>query len=223
MGLYTPIDKDKTLIESKFLEKYYELIGKKISLAFAKYIAFLLNSYVEKGKSFTKIIDSKLDAYTDKEYRVEVYKVLAKATQDGKWSLEHHLRIIENPDSSPIKNTYYQFHKLIHFFYSQREFRNELPELTHLSHKTEAQKTCEWLISLVQKDKNKEKTINWLKNQQHYVQVTFTEILLRQAKEVSMKNILTYLYDDEWNPIRIGLNELLRIFFNEPNPKSGQI
>jgi len=218
-GLYSPIDKDKNLIESKFLEKYYELIGKKVNLEYAKYIAFLLPKYIDKGKSFFKLIDSKLDAYTDKDYRVEVYKILVQATQQGEWSLEHQFKILDNPDSLLIKNQYYQFHKLIHFYYWKKEFKNELPVPSLASHRTLAEKACEWLISLVQNDKNKEKTINWLKNQQHYTQVTFTEILLRQAKHVSIKSIWTYLYDDEWNPNRIGLNELLRIFFNEPKPR----
>lgn len=217
-GLYAPIDKDKTLIESKFLEKYYELIGKKAKIEYAQYIAFLLNSYIEEGKSFAKLIDVNLEAYKDKDYRVEVYKILVKATQDGKWTLEHHLNILDTPDSFPVRNTFYQLQKLIHFFYWKKEFRKELPQLSE-NRKTEAGKACEWLISLVQIDINKKKTINWLKNQQHYSQVTFTEILLRQAKEVSMKSILTYLYDDNWNPMRIGLNELLRIFFNEQRPR----
>jgi hypothetical protein len=217
-GLYAPIDKDKTLIESKFLEKYYDLIGKKAKIEFARYIAFLLSSYAEKGKSFAKLIDGKLDAYNDKEYRVEVYKILVKATQESKWSLEHHLNILDNPDSFPVKNTFYQIYKLIHFYYWKKEFRKELLVIGY-SKETEAKKACEWLISLVQNDKNKEKTIAWLKNQQHYAQVTFTEILLRQVSNVSMKSILTYLYDDNWNPMRIGLNELLRVFFNEPKPR----
>ncbi|WP_157607709.1 hypothetical protein [Runella limosa] len=217
-GLYIPIDKDKNLIESKFLEKYYELIGKKINLDYAKYIAFLLNIYVEKEKNFAKLIDSSLDAYKDDNYRVEIYKALIKATQEGKWSLEHHLQIIDNPDSFPIKNTFYSFHKLIHFYYWKKEFRNELPTLIQCQ-KTQVENACEWLIGLVQIDKNKEKTINWLKNQQYYAQVTFVEILLRQAKTVSMKSVLTYLYDENWNSIRIGLNELLRIFFNQPSQR----
>ena len=217
-GLYIPIDKDKTLIESKFLEKYYDLIGKKTNLEYAKYIAFLLNNYVEKGKGFAKLIDGNLEAYKDKEYRVEVYKVFVKATQEGKWSLEHHLKILDNPDSFPVKNTFYSFHKLIHFYYWKKEFRNELPVIIQ-HQKTQAEKACEWLIGLVQVDKNKVKTINWLKNQQHYARVTFTEILLRQAQMVSMKSILTYLYDENWNPMRIGLNELLRIFFNQPSQR----
>ncbi len=213
-GLYAPIDKEKTLIESNFLEKYYELIGKKAKIEYAQYIAFLLNSYVDKGKSFAKLIDGNLEAYKDKDYRVEVYKILVKATQEDKWALEHHLNILDSPDSFPVKNTYYQIQKLIHFFYWKKEFRKELPQLSE-NQKTEVSQACEWLISLVQNDINKVKTINWLKSQQHFAQVTFTEILLRQAKEVSMKSILTYLYDDNWNPTRIGLNELLRIFFNE--------
>lgn len=217
-GLYTPIDKDKNLIESKFLEKYYELIGKKINLEYAKYIAFLLNTYVEKGKSFAKLIDSSLDAHKDDNYRVEIYKTLIKATQEGKWSLEHHLKIIDDPDSFPVKNIFYSFHKLIHFYYWKKEFRNELPALIQ-QRKKQAEQACEWLIGLVQVDKNKEKTINWLKNQQHYAQVAFVDILLRQANLVLMKSILTYLYDENWNPMRIGLNELLRIFFNQPNQR----
>lgn len=221
-GLYTPIDKNKTLIESKFLEKYYELIGKKINLDYAKYIAFLLNTYVEKGKSFAKLIDTSLDAHKDDNYRVEIYKALIKATQEGKWSLEHHFKIIDNPDSFPIKNTFYSFHKLIHFYYWKKEFRNELPTFSQpfsQHQKTQVENACEWLIGLVQIDKNKGKTINWLKNQQHYAQVTFVEILLRQAKRASMKSVLTYLYDENWNSTRIGLNELLRIFFNQPNQR----
>lgn len=218
-GLYTPVDKDKNLIESKFLEKYYDLVGKKTNLGYAKYIAYLLNIYVEKGKAFAKLIDSKLDAHSDKEYRVEVYKILVKATHDGKWSLTHHLKILDAPDSLPIKNTFYQFHQLIHFYYWKKEFQKELPVLVTGNNQTEAEKACYWLISLVQNDKNKEKTINWLKSQQNYTQVTFTDILLRKAQNVSMTNILTYLYDEEWNPTRIGLNELLRVFFNEPKPK----
>lgn len=197
-------------VELPFLIKYYELISKKSKLDYAKNIAFLIHSDRQKPKSFEST-----HAHKEKDYRNDVYAVLVRATQNGKWSLAHQIEILDSIDVIPIKNYFFQLHRLIHYCYLNEEFLDYIePKKIDNSRVSEY---CKWLISLIDSDKNSTKIIETLINKQQYQGVTYSEVFLRNIDKVNLSDVITVFFDKlSWKPIRLGMNELMRIYYSEP-------
>ncbi|HEX5154701.1 MAG TPA: hypothetical protein VFW07_24810 [Parafilimonas sp.] len=195
-----------------FLEAYFEATNNEKLIEYAKYVAGLVSKY--KTKSFEKYLD-KYDAWNESEYRVDLYTVLVTATEKSEWSLLHQIEILDNKNLLPAKNTYYQLHKLIHFYYQKNHFTNVLPEIHESS--SSVLMACNWLITLIKKDINQSRIVERLTDKNDYTSVVYTELLIRsvQNNDISLKDIATILYSEDYKQSHYGMNELLRIFFSQ--------
>ena len=124
-----------------FLEAYFKVIGSEQKIEYAKYLAYLIHKY--KSKSFEKYL-SKTDAWSEKEYRTDLYVVFAEATKNGEWDLARHLEILDNKEQVPVKNNYYNIHKITHYYYQKKVFNQQLPKLK--SESTNVSVVCNWFI-----------------------------------------------------------------------------
>lgn len=195
-----------------FLEAYFKETGNSKKTEYAKYLAYLINKY--KSKSFDKYL-SDTSAWNEKDYRIDLYTVLIEATKNNEWSLYHQLQIADDSEQLPVKNTFYKIQKLTHFYYQKKVFSNQPPVLQDLG--SNAITVCKWLIALIQKDKNNAKIVKDLTNVQNYTSVGFTGLLLRsfELPDLDLITITKALYDENFLLVKNGLNELLRIFFNQ--------
>ncbi len=200
-------------VSVQFLETYFKVTGNVKHIEYAKYLAHLIDRY--KAPSFDKYL-VKTDAWGEKEYRIDLYGVLVEATKNGKWSLYHQLQTLDNADILPVKNNYYNLHKLIHFYYQKKVFANEVPIIADVP--SNAREVCEWFISLIQNDENSTKIISSLINRQEYVSVNYKGLFERLCTKhnIAISVIARVLYDEHLVPLKNGLNELLRLFFSQP-------
>jgi len=198
----------------EFLETYYLEIGKSGMLHTAKYIAGMIEKY--KSVHLEKLL-KKTDAWNEAEYKVELFKVLINATKNGDWSLEHQISILDNPDELPIKNNYYQYQKLIHYYTQKKIQSNELPKVDIAE--TKVFEACKWIISLIQKDEKVNSIISTLTNPNENQKVGFTRIILDAIPEnnIELEEVIDIFYDEYFNFRKHGMIELLRIFFFQPN------
>lgn len=196
----------------EFLEAYYQEIGKAELIPTAKYIAGLIEKY--KSKSFEKLLE-KTDAWIDAEYKVELFKVLVKATENSEWNLQQQIAILDNKDDLPIKNNYYTYQKLIHYFTQKKIRTKELPIVNTADSKV--YEACKWIISLVQKDKKFSSIKSNLTNPNENQKEGFNRIILDalDEKQIALEEIIKVFYDEDYNFRKYGLNELLRIFFSQ--------
>lgn len=199
-------------VSVKFLEIYFSVIGSEQKIEYAKYLAYLISKY--KSKSFEKYL-SKTDAWNEKDYRADLYVVLSEATKNSEWDLYHHLEILDNSNQTPVKNNFYNIHKITHFYYKKETNTNQLPILRNDN--LVAKSICEWLISLIQQDERGGSLIKDLINTQNYSTVSYNEMLVRLYELAEIDDILFGLYDESLKSSRFGMNELLHIFFLQPN------
>lgn len=199
-------------VSVEFLEAYFEVTQQNQSTEYAQYIAGLIARY--KTKSFDKYL-SRTDAWKERDYRIDLYTILLAAAENGEWSLPHHIQILDAPDALPAKNNYYQYHKLIHFYYQKKHFRDQLPE--NPVPESNVLSACNWLISLINNDLNRSRTITDLKDRNNNPSVLYPGILLRSATngESSIRKVATVLYDEDFKPASFGINELLRLYFSQ--------
>jgi hypothetical protein len=207
-------------VTSEFLEAYYKIIQKSNLLQTSKYIAGLMQKY--KSKSFEKLLE-KTDAYADAEYKVELYKVLVIATVKGEWDLIRHIYILDNSNLLPIKNNFYQIHKLSYYYYFKEIFSNEyqIADITE----TKVYRSLTWLIGLIQKDSKFTTIKSNLSNANEYAKVGFNRIIYDSiaSEAVKIENAVELFYDGDFRFSKWGLNELLRIFFSQPEQESFNI
>jgi hypothetical protein len=195
-----------------FLETYFTVIGSEQKIEYSKYLANLIVKY--KSKSFEKYL-SKTDAWNEKDYRTDLYVVLSEATKNGDWNLNHHLEILDNGNQIPIKNNFYNIHKIVHFYYQKDTISNQIPNFRN--NNSNAKAICEWLISLIQQDEKSEKIIKDLINVQNYNSVSYNELFIRQYHTVNIDDVFFALFDENLKSSRFGINELLHLFFLQSN------
>lgn len=200
-------------VSPEFLEAYYQEIGKAELIPTAKYMAGLVEKH--KSKSFEKLLD-KTDAWNDSEYKVELFKVLIKATENNEWSLEQQIAILDNKDELPIKNNYYQYQKLIHYFTQKKIQSKEIIKGDIADCKVF--EVCKWIISLIQQDEKINSIKSNLTNPNENQKVGFNRIIFDalDEKEIALEEIVEIFYEEDYNFRKYGLNELLRIFFSQP-------
>lgn len=199
-------------VSASFLEAYFKIIESGQKLEYAKYLAYLINKY--KSKSFEKYLDS-TSAWNEKNYRIDLYSVLAEATQNGEWSLYHHLNILDDANQLPVKNTFYGLHKLVHFYYQKKVFESSKPKLENKA--SLSRTVSEWIITLIQNDSKKDRIIKDLKDPQKYSSVKYSGLLLRanNNQNLNLETIINLLYDENLTISLFGLNELLRLYFSQ--------
>lgn len=207
-------------VSAEFLEAYYTVINKGDLLQTAKYIAGLLQKY--KSKSFEKLLE-KTDAYADPEYRVELYKVLVIATEKEEWDLNHHIHILDNQNLLPIKNTFYQIHKLSYYYYFKEIFSSEYPVVDIAE--TKVYLSLTWLISLIQNDSKFATIKSNLSNANEYAKVGFNRIIYDGIafESIKIEDAVELLFDEDFRYSKWGLDELLRIFFSQPEQENFNI
>ena len=201
-------------VSAAFLEAYFKETGNGKKIGYAKYIAYLITEY--RSKSFEKYLSS-TSAWIEKNYRIDLYAVLVEATKKEKWSLKHQLQILDDFNTLPVRNTFYELHRLIHFFYQNQVFITDIPAL--INENSKAKDACHWLIALVQQDENRDRIIKGLINTQDFMNVGYTGLFMRLygMAELNLKTITLFLYDENFFPAKYGLNELLRLFFSQPD------
>ncbi|WP_170250080.1 hypothetical protein [Sphingobacterium allocomposti] len=200
-------------VSPDFLETYYQVIGQADLIPTAKYIAGLIEKY--RSKSFEKLLE-KSDAWNSPDYKVELYKVLLLATENGKWSFEHQIAILDNSNELPIKNNYYEFHKIVHY-YTQQNIKNDDITAVDVS-ESKVFALCRWLISLIQRN-SKASTIKVeLLNSSKNANVRYNSVIIDALNDIYIPivNIIAAFYDENFNFRKNGTNELLRIFFSQP-------
>ena len=104
-GLYPrKIQKDKTEgVSVAFFEAYQKAIHNDKLKDYAKYIAYLISEDKELKISEIKLME-KWSSYREPEYNTLVYGVLLRAAQNGKWSLQNHLEILNETDEKTIQS-----------------------------------------------------------------------------------------------------------------------
>jgi len=217
-GLYPNVygtGKKKVEVEGvsiDFFEAYFKEVNSSKKLVHAKYLAYLINKY--KTESFAKYLDKK-DAWHEPEFKNDLYTVLVKATEQGEWSLEHHLAILDN-DQIPVRNNFYYILKATHFYYYKSVFDSTPPPL--IDDENSVKNLCYWIIALIQHDHKKDIIIKDLLSPQNYASVNYLHLFYRasQKSETNLGNALYAFYDENYQSIRFGLNGLLRIFFSQP-------
>lgn len=207
-------------VTSEFLEAYYTVIQKTDLLQTSKYISGLIQKY--KSKSFDTLL-KKTDAYADPEYRVELYKVLVTATEKGEWNLTRHIHILDNQNLLPIKNNFYQIHKLSYYYYFKEIYINEYP-ITDIS-ETKVYRSLTWLIGLIQNDSKFTTIKSNLSNANEYAKASFNRIIYDGlvSESIKIENAVELLYDENFRYSKWGLNEMLRIFFSQSEQESFNI
>ncbi len=199
-------------VSVKFLETYFTVIGSGQKIEYARYLAYLISKY--KSKSFEKYL-SKTDAWNEKDYRADIYAVLSEATKNGEWDLYHHLEILDKDNQTPIKNNFFSINKITHFYFQKQTYSNQPPNLKNNC--SIVKSICEWLISLIQQDERSNSIVKDLINNQNYNTVSYNEMLIRLFDFVELDDILFALFDENLKSSRFGINELVHIFFLQPN------
>lgn len=200
-------------VSPEFIEAYYAETDKSKSIPITKYIAGIIEKY--KSKAFEKLL-AKTDAWNDSEYRVELFKVLIRATENNEWSMEHQVAILDKKNEMPVKNNFYQIHKLVHYFTQKKIYSKELPQVDVLN--TKVYNACKWVISVIQNDSKLTTIKSNLTNPNEYTKVGFNRVFFDALDEfeIEIENVIEVFYDEDFNYRKVGLNELLRIFLSQP-------
>jgi hypothetical protein len=197
-----------------FLEAYFNAINKEADILNARHISYLISRY--KSMSFEKYLE-KTDAWDASEFRIDLFKVLCEAAENDEWNLDRQISIISSNDC-PVKNQYYHLHKLIHFYYQNKLFE-PTPENKEIEN-SNVSKLCYWLISMIDKDEKSSSIIKDLKSTQEYKSVGYNGLLLRNASNLELYEILGTLYNQELKSARFGLNELLHLYYLQKEKKT---
>lgn len=197
-----------------FLEAYFNETNNQKKNEYAKYIANLVEKY--KTPSIVKLLE-KTSGWNESEFKTELNSVLITATQNGYWDLKHHFQIMDNLEQIPIKNHFYNLLRLIHFYYNHKVFKNSLPTYEKTKDKSNTERIIYWIIALIQADKRRDKTISELSDKQKYQSVDYTRLLLRASflQELQIEEIVSVVYNENYRVAKYGINELLRIYFNQ--------
>lgn len=203
-----------------FLEAYFKEINSPQKTEYAKYLAFLIEKY--KTDSFAKYLP-KRDAWQDQNFKTDLYAVLVKATENGEWSFANQLDILDDPDVIPVKNNFYGNLKITHYYHYKKVFSEKLPQRSETG--SETKKITDWLIALIQADARKENLVKSLTNTQTFARTGFNPLLYRasQKPEVDLDTVFYAFYNEQFISARYGLNELLRLFFSQPEQPEIQI
>jgi hypothetical protein len=202
-------------VSVEFFDVYQAAINNDKYKNYAKYIAFLINEDEKLKDSEVKLLE-KFDAYKEAEYNTLIYTVLLRATQNGLWSLENHLEILDETDNNIIRSWIYGIFKMVHFYYHKKGFLKDCP----IAKETKLTPILSTIIHLIEEDERKKDSIDRLTHNQNYENFNINKIFIRNAKQVELGAITNYLYDD-YRPRKNDLNKLLRLYYNQVNPSMG--
>lgn len=199
-------------VSVEFFDVYQAAINNDRFKNYAKYIAFLINEDKELKPAEIKLLE-KFEAHKEIEYNTLVYSVLLRAANKGIWSLENHLEILDKTDNYIIRSWIYGIFKMIHFYHYKEAFLKDCPT----PQETELTPIISTIIHLLENDERRKDSLDRLTHNQNYQTFNISNIFIRNAKEIDLGAITTYLYDD-YQPRKNDLNKLLRLYYNQPNP-----
>lgn len=192
-----------------FFEAYQKAINNDKLKDYAKYIAYLIFKDKELKPAEIKLLE-KVEPYKEPEYNTLVYNVLLRATQNGKWSLQNHLEILDKTNDPIIKPWIYGIFKMVHFYFYNQAFLKECPK----PKPTTLTPILSTIIYLIENDITSERSIKRLQHQQDYETFDINRIFVRNSALVDLGKIVELIYDD-YRPRKNGLNKLLRLYFNQ--------
>ena len=217
-GLYKTKNQDGVSVA--FFEAYQKLIGRAELLNYARYAAALMHNQTF-GKTETKLLE-KTDAHSEAGYETFFQKMLIEAAARGEWSLEHHLRILDNSDGLPIWSSVKGVFKKVHFYFQKAKSGDWKPEavLPTLQNGFEGStvgQVCAFAIRLINTDERADRHAKQLADAQKFEDFILFPLLLRQAGEAKLEQIATcFSYKNSWR--HDGLTQLLRIYFSTEKP-----
>lgn len=205
-------------VSLRLFEKYHELTGRDRQLKYARYIAGLMFS-ASYTKEETKL-QLKTDAYADVDYKTIVLKELVKAAEQGKWSIDAHLAILEAPDELPVNAYFGGVLKCIHFYLQWYRREKKLP-LLDLGDVPKANSVAAHVLGLFTHMINKEeeakrkKIIKDILTPRENSSVRFDMILVRAKEQLPINRLIPILYNANWDYRMWGVLELLRIYYTQ--------
>jgi hypothetical protein len=212
-ALYPRVRKKEEIkgVSVEFYDAFNKLIQRDRLIPYAKYIAYLFSEDKKLNDKEKKLLENKEATFND-DYNTLFYKMLVEATINGKWSLKHHIEILDPSESKLIIAWTYRIHKMVHFYYNQRAFVKELPNL--FSSNDDLYNTLAELIYLIKTDEKSEKSIGRLLSAQEYEGFSINPTLVRKSENIDLETIIELTYKD-YKPRRKDLNKLLRIYFSQ--------
>jgi hypothetical protein len=196
-------------VSVEFFETYQKAIGNDKFKDYAKYIAYLISIDKDLKDSEIKLLD-KFEPYREAEYNTLIYGVLLRAAKRGQWSLQNHLEILDKTDDILIKSWIYGIFKMVHFYYYKNTFLKECP----ITQETEMTSILSTIIHLIEQDRESERSIKRLQDNQNYQTFNINKVFVRNCERLSLGSIVSFVYDD-FRPRRNDLNKLLRMYFNQ--------
>lgn len=207
----------------EFLETYYSIIEHKVSIDYAKYIVGLIIQF--ETVDFKKLL-LKTDAWNSPEFKIELFKIFVKASENNLWNLNHHISILDDNEQLPVKNQFYKLHRLIHFYYQKNVFIDELPFLESLNNlENNTIKAVKWVIKNIEKDEKSDRIIAELINPNQSSKVTLNKMFFRaiEKNEIKLEDIIKIFYTEEYKQSKFGMNELLRLYFSQKSQEDFKI
>lgn len=218
-GLYPAIlkVKNKTInypgAEVPFFERFQQIINNASRLVLAKYMANLLRRY-DLSKDERKFL-AKTDAHAgenSKRYVAILSKVLHDASSNQKWHPFHHISILDDSESLPIRSSFYRILPMIHFYFQKLEAEDEVevPDVPGAP-QTDFYRSINLFLFLlaVEKDERTKKQLM----ERGYQKVTLNELLWRKGSEFyKLEEIYPILYNEENHSYKHGLRDLLHLF-----------
>ncbi|MEM6516832.1 MAG: hypothetical protein AAF688_11665 [Bacteroidota bacterium] len=199
-------------VSVEFFDVYQAAINNDRFKNYAKYIAYLISKDKDLKQSEIKLLE-KFYAYKEPEYTTLIYSILLRATNEGLWTLQNHLEILDETDNEIIRSWTYGIFKMIHFYYYKKAFLKNSP----IPEETELTPIIYTIIHLIENDVRRQDSLARLTHNQDYQTFNINNILIRNAKEIELDAITNYLYDD-YKPRKNDLNKLLRLYYNQSNP-----
>lgn len=196
----------------EFLEAYFNVIQSSKSIDYGKYIAGLVNQYKNKN---TKILLQKTDGWSEKDFRIELYRIFVQATKENKWNLQQQIQILDNSNILPVRNSFWNMHRLIHFYVFKGIFSYDLPAFSDKDN--EVYRAVKLLTVFIQRSSEKNRIIKRLLDDNDYKNTSFEGLILESAGEyeLPLDNIIEVFYDNEFKFAKRGMIELLRIYFSQ--------
>lgn len=194
-----------------FFEAYQKAIDNNKLKDYAKYIAYLISEDKDKDLKPDEIrLLEELEPYKKGEYYTLVYGVLLRAAQNGQWSLQNHLEILNETDEKTIQSWISGIFKMVHFYFYKRSFSEKCLILAI----TKLTPILSTIIHLIETDEKADKSIGRLRHQQDYSTFNINQIFVRQSQRLSFSSIVDLTYDEHYAR-KNGLNILLRLYFNQ--------
>ena len=201
-----------------FYDHYQKLIKNDRLIPYAKYIAYLLKKEEKLKKAEISLL-KKTDAYSFAEYNTLIFATLIRATENKKWSINHHLQILDKPNGLPILSNIFSIYKMVHYYYQKDEkyLIKNLPIVKNSDVSTKALEVLQLIIPLIEKYETEHKVNiqGRLLNPQESKTYSLRPVLIREVNQLTLDTIYSFYFED-FKRKGFGLNDLLRLYYSNP-------